>query len=280
MVMEEKPTSCRIGSFVFDTERLVLMEEDGKPVSLKRQSAAVLALLVKNANSVVTRDEIKNHVWQSRTIEYDDGINACIRDIRRALGENPPETRYIETLPKVGYRFLMASATDEAREKKQTLLYLAGFLIAGLIAFAAFWNPLPPQSIAIGENRLAVMPFRVAPETGENTQFAESLTNRFVAALAEHQSTFMVISAGELFGEDHEPSMADLSRWLEVEYLFAGQVLNGDDGRMLTLRLIRTDGYVHLWSRSVPIDGMIDNESVNRLVEEAVLAGRQALVGG
>ena len=277
--MEEKPTSCRIGSFVFDTERLVLMEEGGQPVSLKRQSAAVLALLVKNANSVVTRDEIKNHVWQSRTIEYDDGINACIRDIRRALGENPPETRYIETLPKVGYRFLMASAPDEAGQKRQTLHYLTGFLIAGLLAFVVFRNPTPPEPASAGENRLAVMPFRTATATDENMRIAETLTDRFVTALAEQQSTFMVVSAGELFGEDHEPSMADLSRWLEVEYLFAGQVLEGDDGLLLNLRLIRTEGYVHLWSRSLPIEGGIDGASVTQLIEDAVLAGQQAATG-
>ena len=272
MAMEEKPTSCRIGSFVFDIERLVLMEEGGKPVSLKRQSAAVLALLVKNANSVVTRDEIKNHVWQSRTIEYDDGINACIRDIRRALGENPPETRYIETLPKVGYRFLMAPEMGGANEKKQTALYLLGFLIAGFLAFAAFFNPPEQPPSGIGENRLAVMPFRYSVDMDE--KLAESLTSKFVAALAEHQSTFMVISAGELFGEDHQPSMADLSRWLEVEYLFAGQVIQGGDAKALNVRLIRTDGYVHLWSKSIPLPvDEVDGNAITELVKEAISKG-------
>src|SRR5438270_5155453 len=84
------------------------LRKDGKPVKLQLQPFKVLALLVARAGQVVTRDEIRQHVWGGETfVDYEQGLNYCIREVRAALGEGAGNPRYIETCPRRGYRFLI-----------------------------------------------------------------------------------------------------------------------------------------------------------------------------
>src|SRR5438067_6193173 len=84
------------------------LRKDGKPVKLQLQPFKVLAFLVARAAQVVTRDEIRQHVWGGETfVDYEQGLNYCIREIRAALGEDAANPRYIETCPRRGYRFLI-----------------------------------------------------------------------------------------------------------------------------------------------------------------------------
>src|SRR5438105_12831886 len=84
------------------------LRRDGKPVKLQLQPFKVLAFLVAHAGQVVTREEIRQHVWGGETfVDYEQGLNYCIREIRAALGEDAADPRYIETHPRRGYRFLV-----------------------------------------------------------------------------------------------------------------------------------------------------------------------------
>lgn len=79
--------------------------KNGRKVALKVQSAKVLGILLENRGKLVTRDQLIRRIWPDRTVEFDLSLNSCLRDIRRALGENPKAPKFIETLPKRGYRF-------------------------------------------------------------------------------------------------------------------------------------------------------------------------------
>ena len=74
-------------------------------VRLQPQPAQVLRILVSRAGELVTRDELKGAVWPETNVEADQGLNYCVRQIRLALGEDGDERRFIETLPRRGYRF-------------------------------------------------------------------------------------------------------------------------------------------------------------------------------
>ncbi len=260
----KSPDTVDFGPFSFDPDAH-LLTRGGETLPLKRQSAAVLAMLVGAGGSVVTRAAIRDAVWHDRTIEFDDGINACVRDIRRALGDNSRNPIYIETIPKRGYR-LKATATgavgvagDSGRASRR---YSAAFgaLLLAVVVFLVVGQPDPAPPA--GElDRIAVMPFTaidtsvVAPKQTGQTEQTEFLTGLFVAMLAEHQSKILVISVGELFADDgSRPGMGDVSRWLSVDYLLAGSVVSSSGEASLTLRVIRTDGYVHLWSKTLPLD--------------------------
>ena len=79
----------------------------GVPVKLQLQPARVLALLALRAGAVVTREEIRNAVWGEEShVDFDLALNYCIRQIRVALEDSAAQPRFVETLPRVGYRFI------------------------------------------------------------------------------------------------------------------------------------------------------------------------------
>src|SRR5215472_1159517 len=78
----------------------------GEPVPLQPQPMRVLLLLAQRAGEIVPREELQAAVWGSDThVDFDQGLNWCIRRIREALGDDVRQPRFIETVPRRGYRF-------------------------------------------------------------------------------------------------------------------------------------------------------------------------------
>lgn len=86
----------------------------GSPVKLQPQPARVLEVLATHAGEVVSREEIQRLVWGDSYLDADASLNFCIKQIRRALGDSATQPRYIETIPKRGYRFLKPVRMEEA----------------------------------------------------------------------------------------------------------------------------------------------------------------------
>lgn len=95
----------QIGEVAFDPSTGELWR-DGQSTRLARQPARVLAIMAQRAGRLVTREELRDHVWPDTVVEFDDAINGCVRRIRRALGDDAQAPSYIETVPKVGYRLV------------------------------------------------------------------------------------------------------------------------------------------------------------------------------
>ena len=101
--------ACRLvsfGAFELDLDGGVLPRY-GRRVPLQEQPARILSLLVSRPGEVVTREELRHLVWTNETfVEFDASLNAAITKIRRALSDSASAPRFIETVPKRGYRFL------------------------------------------------------------------------------------------------------------------------------------------------------------------------------
>jgi DNA-binding winged helix-turn-helix (wHTH) protein/TolB-like protein/tetratricopeptide (TPR) repeat protein len=94
------------GSFSFEARDLSLAK-DGQRVKLEPQPAKALAKLLERNGQIVTREELCEAVWQKGTfVEYEQGLHYCLGRIRKALDDSPSHPRFIETLPKQGYRFI------------------------------------------------------------------------------------------------------------------------------------------------------------------------------
>jgi DNA-binding winged helix-turn-helix (wHTH) protein/TolB-like protein len=93
------------GDFVFDVSSGDL-HRGGSTSRLAPQVAAVLRMLAGRQGEVVTRAELRDALWPETTVEFDQGLNFCIRQLRLALGDDAAEPRYIETLHRRGYRFV------------------------------------------------------------------------------------------------------------------------------------------------------------------------------
>lgn len=97
----------------FEMSRKGELTRAGVPVRLAPQPSQVLAMLVRRAGELVTREEIRAEVWGGTVVEFDLAVNYCIREIRKALGDDANQPRYVETVPKRGYR-LVAPVAEAA----------------------------------------------------------------------------------------------------------------------------------------------------------------------
>src|SRR4029453_7288458 len=96
----------RFGAFEFDLDAGVL-HRHGRRVPLQEQPARILGVLVSRPAELITREELRHLVWTDDTfVEFDASLNAAITKIRRALRDSASAPRFIETVPKRGYRFL------------------------------------------------------------------------------------------------------------------------------------------------------------------------------
>jgi len=83
------------------------LRKDGRKIRLQAQPFQLLAMLIENAGEVVTRDEVCRALWQADTfVDFDHSVSAAVNKIREALGDSVENPRFIETLPKRGYRFI------------------------------------------------------------------------------------------------------------------------------------------------------------------------------
>jgi TolB-like protein/DNA-binding winged helix-turn-helix (wHTH) protein/Tfp pilus assembly protein PilF len=124
--MAEQP-SIRFGEFELAT-RSGELRKDGATVRLQPQPAKALALLIANAGQLVTREEIQRAIWESETfVDFEHGLNFCIKQIRAALGDNAQTPRFIETLPRRGYRFIapVEKISNENQQSTQVEVSLA-----------------------------------------------------------------------------------------------------------------------------------------------------------
>ncbi|MEM1178175.1 MAG: winged helix-turn-helix domain-containing protein [Acidobacteriota bacterium] len=100
------PSGYRFEDFVFTLDSKEL-RRGAEPVTLQRQPARALELLLERAGDVVTREELRRHLWgDEQFVDHEQGINFTIRKIRIALDDAPSSPTFIETLPRRGYRFL------------------------------------------------------------------------------------------------------------------------------------------------------------------------------
>src|SRR5687767_197458 len=102
------------GHFSFDAASGTLLRQ-GAPVRLQPQPARVLAILLARAGDVVSREDLRQQIWPEGTyVDFERGLNFCIAQIRSALGDTATSPRYVETLPKRGYRFVAPVSRAEA----------------------------------------------------------------------------------------------------------------------------------------------------------------------
>jgi|HubBroStandDraft_6_1064221.scaffolds.fasta_scaffold00821_3 DNA-binding winged helix-turn-helix (wHTH) protein/Tol biopolymer transport system component len=91
------------------------LRKTGISVKLHPQPLRVLLLLAESPGRIVTREQIRRYLWGDNTfVDFEGGINFCVKEIRAALGDDPEKPRYIETVPRRGYRFI-APVTSHLR---------------------------------------------------------------------------------------------------------------------------------------------------------------------
>src|SRR5712672_3810330 len=102
----DRDVRLHFGDYELDPRSGKLLRE-GRPVKMQPQPLRVLGILAERPGEIVSREQLRDRIWGDATfVEFDQGLNYCIRQIRIALRDEASEPVYIETLPKQGYRFI------------------------------------------------------------------------------------------------------------------------------------------------------------------------------
>jgi DNA-binding winged helix-turn-helix (wHTH) protein/tetratricopeptide (TPR) repeat protein len=115
--MSEPGKVFRFDAFELDSGSGELRKK-GERVKLPPQPLKVLELLLRHGGEVVTRTDIRERIWCDSFVDFEQGLNFCIRQIREALGDTADAPRFIETLPRRGYRFLLPVESERPAEPK------------------------------------------------------------------------------------------------------------------------------------------------------------------
>ena len=182
-------SAIRFGEFELEFKSGEL-RRDGTLVKLQPQPLKVLALLIANAGQLVTREEIQRAVWAGETfVDFEHGLNFCIKQIRAALGDNAQAPRYIETLPRRGYRFIAPveklSAPSQPSEVDDSNPGVSSSIIAARAA-PAINEARPEAALAINEAK---------PEAANHAAPLRARPGRRLALLA----LVAVLIAGAVF---------------------------------------------------------------------------------
>src|ERR1700722_8116654 len=105
----------KFGEFELDSQSGELFR-DGRPVKIQAQPLRILGILLERPGEIVSREQLRARIWGDATfVEFDQGLNYAIRQIRLALRDEVSQPRYIETLPKQGYRFVAGIVDAEPK---------------------------------------------------------------------------------------------------------------------------------------------------------------------
>lgn len=192
-------------------------------IHLQPQPLKVLALLAGRAGQLVSREEIQKQVWTDDTfVNFDQGLNYCIRQIRAALCDNAGTPRFIETIPRRGYRFL--AAVEE----------------------------VSPAPAAGRRMMIAVLPFENLSGDEEQEYFSDGLTDEMIAQLGRlNPQRLGVIARTSAMKYKHTDKSIDIiGRELGVSYVLEGSVRRGTNRVRVTAQLIHVSDQTHLWARS------------------------------
>jgi DNA-binding winged helix-turn-helix (wHTH) protein len=257
----------RLGVFELDLrsgELHSLEPPTAKAILLREQVLQVLQLLVKRGGDIVTREEIKSELSANDTVvDFDHGINATIKSLRRALGDSADNPRYIETLARRGYRLMVPieypesvpeTALEKDREHREpsagqvseraarvqrrikpawwkTALMVAPAVIlmaAGYVSWRHFRATRPTTS---GKIMLAVLPFQNLTGDPGKEYLADGLTEQMISQLGRlNPQELGVIARTSVMGYKHKDERLDqIGRDLSVQYVLENSLReNGD----------------------------------------------------
>jgi TolB-like protein/Tfp pilus assembly protein PilF len=235
----------KFGSFELDV-RLRELRTGSTRVRLQEQPFEILRLMLERPGDVVTREELRQRLWPAGTyVDFEHSLNAAVKRLRAALGDDADNPRFVETLPRRGYRFIArldAVATPVAGHAR------------------------PPQP------RLAVLPFANLCDDPAQDYFSDGLTEEMISQLG-------AVSRGRLGVLARWSSMVfkgttrrarEIGDVLGVDYLVEGSVRREGDHVRITARLVETASETDLWS------GTYDCALTDRLFVQTDVAGRIA----
>jgi TolB-like protein/DNA-binding winged helix-turn-helix (wHTH) protein/Flp pilus assembly protein TadD len=279
------PNSQRIAFDRFEADLLSgELRKDGRRVRLQAQPFQLLTLLLERPGEVVTREEVCRNLWKTDTfVDFDHSLGTAINKIREALGDSADHPRFVETLPRRGYRFIgqitengngsapvAASPTSAVKApdsfdsepllplrrqwpRFSTLALVAVVtLFVALVGYLGWRRAHAVLTSNSGHVMLAVLPFENLSGNPNEDYFSDGLTEEIITQLgALSPDQLGVIARTTSMAYKHTSKSAQqIARELGVDYILESSIRRDGDQVRITAQLIRTADQVHVWAHS------------------------------
>jgi TolB-like protein/DNA-binding winged helix-turn-helix (wHTH) protein/Flp pilus assembly protein TadD len=284
------------GEFELDSlERRLL--RGGESIPLTPKVFDTLLFLVERAGSLVSKEELIRGVWPRGFVD-ESNLTKHIWMIRRALGEGDPGAEFIETVPKIGYRFVApvirgvaAAATPQTpqvieseswggrgRTKRVAIAAAALLAVVAVVALGVnFWSSshkgVQPVAVARADQSIAVLPFVDMSEKKDQEYFADGMAEEIIDLLVKVPGLKVISRTSSFQFKSKTEDLRSIAAQLGVAYVLEGSVRKSGDHLRVTAQLIDSRDGTHLYSQTY--DRNLSD--VLRMQDEIAIALVQAL---
>lgn len=261
--MSSPTHTVRFGPFEVDL-RSAELKHNGSKIKIPEQCFQILAELVEHPGEVVTREELRQRLWQSETfVDFEHGLNTAVKRLRDALGDSAETPRYIETLPRHGYRLIVpvertlptATVISRASIRRRSVwltvsaligLAVAAALVSRLRLLERFW-PVKIES-------LAVLPLENLSGNSDDEYFVDGMTEALITELGKLHALRVISRQSVMQYKGTSKTVQQIARELKVDAVVEGSALRAGGKVRITTQLIQANPERHLWSESYERD--------------------------
>lgn len=265
------PPIVRFEDFELDASNATL-KKGGVPLKLRPQAFKILSLLVSAAGQLITRERIRQEVWGEETfVDFNQGLNVCIRQIRETLGDDVEAPRYVETVPKLGYRFIApvgpvaapraepaeeahqasqgSSAAPRPRSRTTLPIALAAAALVVITGAAGWWwrssTAAPPPITSI-----AVLPFENLSAGDDPGFVAEGVTDALINNLAQIGALKVISRTSVMTYKGSPRALPEIAKELAVDAIVEGSVRRVSDRVRVNVQLVHAATDRPVWAQT------------------------------
>ena len=269
------------GLFEIDLESSEV-HKNGRRLRLQEQPFRVLAMLLEQPGAVVTREDLQARVWPADTyVGFDEGLNTAIRKLRIAFDDSADNPRFIETIPRRGYRFIApvvetseppptyqdsakaepgqglpsptaATTTNRRRRLRLAVSFSVGLvLILASLVYVARSRPAAHPA-AVKRAMLAILPFENLSNDPTQEYFSDGVTEETITDLGQlNPEKLGVIARTSAMTYKHtDKTVSQIGQELHVDYILEGSVRREGKRIRISAQLIRVSDQTHLWAEN------------------------------
>ena len=236
-----------LGPFRLDTESALLLH-GGEPTALGRRAAVLLRLLVEQRGALVSREALIEAAWPGQIVE-DGNLTVQIGALRKVLDTAPGGDRWIETMPRRGYRFVGPVAAEKALETIATAAPADTARAPMITPQYSTVTAAANTGLALPDKpSVAVLPFLNISGDPEQEYFADGMAEDIITELSRFRALFVIARSSTFTYKGRAVDVREIARELGVRYVLEGSVRRIGDNVRVTAQLIDAISGVHLWA--------------------------------
>jgi len=230
-------------------------------------------MLLERPGELVSREELQKKLWPEDTfVDFEHSINAAVKRLREALGDDADNPRFVETLPRRGYRFIASAdvgaglvSAHEGRPQgaplRRRYIVLAGAIIVATLAALLAFNVAdlrdrllrhasPPPKI----ESIAVLPLENLSRDPDQEYFADGMTDELITNLGKISALRVISRTSVMHFKGTKKTLPEIARELNVDAIVEGTVLRSGNRIRITAQLLHAPTDRHLWAESYDRD--------------------------